>query len=49
MVVGFGLSCPKFLALIKNIAYFMSMGRRDKNGGQMINFWPAASSLKSLT
>lgn len=26
---GFGLSCPKFLALVKNIAYFMSMGRQD--------------------
>lgn len=31
MVMDFGLLCPKVLALIKkkNVAYFISLGRKD--------------------
>lgn len=29
MVMDFGLLCPKVLALIKNVACFVSLGRKD--------------------
>jgi hypothetical protein len=48
-VLDFGLLCPKFLALIKNSAYFMLMGSTDKDGDQIINIYPSVSGQKKLT
>lgn len=43
--MDFGLLCPKVLALIKNVAYFISLGRKDQDGRSddklfAISIWP---------